>query len=143
MLLKDFGQTKFLERGIGYLGPGQDLVSGFTRFPDGYEEKIKTVLCIEVTYRDAASAVLSEAYRLDFAEIEGTTRLGTPPLHAIAKALESIQGDVHQIASGFKRLKIDVYDSQDRADETARIRERIEEEMAGSKAEDQVRRSDT
>jgi hypothetical protein len=134
MLIADFCKTKFLERGMGYLGPGQELVSGFTRFPDGYEEKIKAILRVEVTYKSSVSTWHSDEYRVDFSEIEGTARLGNPPLHSIAKVLESIQKDVHRVASGFQRVKVDVFDNDDRASEAAQIQKVIEEEESATDA---------
>lgn len=98
---------------------------------------------IEVTYRGAASALLSDEYRLDFAEIEGTMRLGSPPLHSIARALEALQGDVRRIATGLQRLKIDVFNSQDRADESVRIRTINEEGNTGTNDHHPVSKIDT
>lgn len=85
MLIGDFSTAKFLERGVKYLGPGQKLRSGYTSFPEGYAEKIKAILLIEIRYRNASDRKHRDEYRIDFSEIEGLSRLGTPHLYSIAQ----------------------------------------------------------
>lgn len=55
--------------------------------------------------------------RLDFSEFKGRTQIGKPHLYAIAQHLEKIQKDFHNLATGFKRIKADIYNNEEREQE--------------------------
>lgn len=129
-LLDDFTKTKFLVRGVGFLGPNQELQSGYTKFNEGYEEKIRAVLVVNLRYRSVTGRWREEQCRIDFSEIEGTTRIGTPPLYSLAQSLEKLQADVHRIASGYSRIQVDSHSTDDRAREREEMLAPIEEHRA-------------
>lgn len=128
MLIKDFCKTKHLERGVRYLGPSQKLRSGFTSFPEGYEEKIKAILIVAVQYKSSDGRLHKDSYRLDFSELEGSERLGTPHLYSIAETLKKIQSDLHYVVTGVKRPKVDIFDADDRATARSEVEARLAEE---------------
>ena len=64
-------------------------------------------------------------YVLDVSELKGISKVGSPPLHAIARHLEKLQGDVHSLATGFKKLRVDTFTQLDRDNE----RDEREEEL--------------
>lgn len=125
MLIADFSKTKFLERGVKYLGPGQKRRSGNTSFPDGYEKKIKAIVIVDISYRNATGREYQEECRLDFSELEGASQLGTPHLYSIAKSLEKMQKDLHHLSTGFCKPRVDIYDREDREAERAEIESRL------------------
>ena len=131
MLIKDFCKAKYFQTGVKYLGPSQKLRSGYTSFPEGYADKIKAVLVVGVCYKSADGRVHTDEYRVDFSELEGTERLGTPHLYSIAETLKKIQSDFHHVTSGFKRLNVDAFDADDRSHERAQIEEQIAAERRG------------
>jgi hypothetical protein len=124
-LIQDFCKIKHLERGIKYLGPGQKVRSGFTSLREGHDQKIKAVLNVSATYRSADMRQHNEEFRIDFSELEGTERLGTPHLHSIAETLKKLQGDLHSVVTGFKKLRVDVFDAEDRSKEREAQEEQI------------------
>ncbi len=113
-LIADFTKANFLRTGLTYLGPGQELISGFSQMTEKFDQKIESVLIFEVRYRSATGKAYQENFRIDFSEFKGRTQIGKPHLYAIAQHLEKIQKDFHHLATGFKRLKADVYNNDDR-----------------------------
>jgi len=76
----------------------------------------------------------------DFSEFKGLTQVGAPHLYKISQSLEEIEKDLHRIATGFNRIKVNTYDNENRERERAeqeerhRHRERSEVDIrAGSK----------
>ena len=134
-LIEDFSKTNFLNTGLTYLGPGQELISNFSQMTEKFEQKIESVLVVGVSYRGATGKLYHEKFRLDFSEFKGRTQ-GTPQLYTIAQHLEKIQQDFHNIATGFKRIKADVYDSDDREKEKKEWEQRHNELIAKSKEQD-------
>src|SRR6266581_84578 len=49
-LIKDFSKSQFIEKGLRYLGPGQELRSRYTEMTNNLEGKIKARLIVDVTY---------------------------------------------------------------------------------------------
>jgi hypothetical protein len=132
-LIDDFTKANFFKTGLKYLGPGQELVSDLSQMTEKFEQKIESVLVFNVCYRGATGKPYQEKFRLDFSEFKGRTQIGTPHLYAIAQHLEKIQNDFHSLATGFKRIKADVYDSEDREQERREREERRNELLAKNK----------
>lgn len=133
-LLKDFRKIKHLERGLKFLGPGKKVRSGFTSLRDGHDRKIKAVIEVTAQYRSADLRKHKEVFRIDFSELEGTETLGMPHLYSIAETLKKMQVDIRHVSTGFKKLKVDVFDAEDRAEDRAENEERMRryrEEKAG------------
>ncbi len=116
-LIDDFTRANFLRAGLKYLGPGQELVSGYSQMTERYEQKIESALMFVVRYRSAAGRTCQENFRLDFSEFKGRTQIGRPHLYTIAQNLEKIQKDIHHLTTGFRRIRADVYNSEDREKE--------------------------
>lgn len=51
-------------------------------------------------------------------------------LYSIALSLEKLQKDLHHVSTGFRRIRADVFDSEDRKAEKQVLKERIESERA-------------
>ena len=120
LLLNDFLKVKTFAKGLNYLAPGQILRSGFTSMAENYQEKIKAVLQVSLSYKSADGTKRSETFRVDFSELEGYGSLGKPHLYSIAQSLEKIQRDLGHLSTGFHKPKVDIFDHEDRE------RERLE-----------------
>ena len=116
-LIQDFSKSQFLEKGLRYLGPGQELRSGFTQMTKNYESKIKARLVIETSYSSATRKPYKNIIPVYFEEFEGYGMLGTPHLYAIAQAMEKIEKNIDHLTTGFRRLRVDAYSEEDRRKE--------------------------
>ena len=105
------------------MGAGQERVSGYTEMTKDYDGKIGSVVRIGISYKSATGKSYSEVVMLDMSEHKGTYQLGKPHLYSIAQSLEKIEKDTHHLATGFRRLKIDIFTSEDRAEEQQRMEE--------------------
>lgn len=128
LLLKDFTRTEFLNRGLRYLGPGDERISAFSQFVEAFEEKIQAVIRVDVSYIGPDGERHIEQSILDFSEFRGLSQRGTPDLHSIAQSLERLQKDFGHLRSGFGgRLPVDVFTDDDRNREREDIERRFAE----------------
>ncbi len=98
MLIKDFSEAQFLNTGLKYLGPGQELQSGPSSFLKNFGEKIKAVLTVKIKYSGATKREYEDVYKLEMAEFKGYSKFGDPPLHSMAKSIQKIQEDIARIS---------------------------------------------
>jgi hypothetical protein len=94
-LIEDFTKTNFLKSGLEYLGPGQEVVSHDSQMNENFEQKMSSVLHFIVHYKSATGKQHEERFRIDFSELKGFSRIGTPPLYVIARSLEKIESAIH------------------------------------------------
>ncbi len=132
-MINDFTKANFFNTGLKYLGPGQELASDLSQMNEKFDQKIESVLVFNVRYRGATGKLYQEDFRVDFSEFKGRTQMGKPYLYTIAQHLESIQKDFHNLATGFKRIKADVYDNEDRKQEKKEWEEHRKGLLAKSK----------
>lgn len=116
-LIRDFTRAQFFTTGIRYLGPGQEVLSDYSRMTEKFETKIDSVIIIVVRYKGSTGKDYVDKYRLDFSEFKGRTQVGKPHLYAIAQHLDKIQQDFSRLATGFNRIKVDVFTIEDREKE--------------------------
>ncbi|PSJ23043.1 hypothetical protein CVH10_03905 [Halomonas sp. ND22Bw] len=116
-LLTEFTESNFFKTGLRHFGPGQNVYSTYTQTTQDFEGKSASVLSFKVEYKSATGKKYSDEIIIDMSEIKGRYQLGKPNLYAIANSLEKLQKDVSHIVSGFKRVKADVYSSDDRKEE--------------------------
>ena len=116
-LIQDFSKSQFLEKGLRYFGPGQELRSGFTQMTKNFESKIKARLIVEATYNSATGKSYKDSIPVYFEEFDGYGTLGTPHLYAIAKAMEKIERNLDHLTTGYRRLRVDAYSEEDRRKE--------------------------
>ena len=125
-LLKRLHELNSIQSGIGYLGPGQEFSAYWTNMTEEFEKKIDVKLIIRSVYRSAMGRPYSREHHIDFSELKGLGQIGDPFLLRIARALEKSREDFQHIASGFKKLQIDVFDAEDRDAEQKRVEEHLE-----------------
>jgi hypothetical protein len=126
-LIQDFSRSQFLSKGLRYLGPGNELQSGFTQMTNNFAEKIKARLIVDVTYNSSSGKLYTDSIPIYFEEFEGYGTLGTPHLYAIVQSLEKIERNIDHLATGFRRLRVDTYTEADRNREREEWEERDRE----------------
>ena len=134
-LLAEFTDVNFFSVGLKHFGPGQERVSAFTKLTEDHDGKMASVLALEVMYRSTTGKQYSDVLVVDMSELKGGYQLGKPHAYAIAQCLEKIQQDIHQLSTGFHRIKANVYTSEDRAKERAEAQSRREQWQRESKAQ--------
>lgn len=123
-LIGDFSRSQFLSKGLRYLGPGQELQSGYTQMAKNFAEKIKARLTVEVTYSGATGKSYTDEIPIHFEEFEGYGAIGTPHIYSIAKSLEKIERNIDHLTTGFRRLRVDTYSNEDRDREREELEQR-------------------
>jgi len=129
-LLEELTETNFFRTGISYLGPGEERYSHYTQMHENHDAKVASVLAFDVSYRSATNEIYSETLVIDMSERKGSYQLGKPHLYSIAQSLEKLQKDFGHVVGGFKRIRADVYSSDDRAAEKKAMQEQIEKARA-------------
>ena len=114
-LLDEFTKPNYFKTGLSYFGPDQERISMYTQLTQDHDAKLSTVLAFDVTYKSVTGKSYKETLIVDMSEYKGTHQLGKPHLYAIAQTLEKIQNDIDRLIGGSKRLQIDVFDRDDRA----------------------------
>lgn len=130
VLIDELTKTNFFTSGLSYLGPGEQRYSHYTQMTENFDAKITSVLAFDLTYKSATGQGYQETIVIDMSEHLGSYQLGKPHLYSIAQSLEKIEKDLGHVVSGFKRIRTNVYTSEDREVEEAAIRERIDRERA-------------
>ena len=69
---------------------------------------------LEVSYESVTGKKYKEKTVIDMSERKGMYQLGKSNLYSIAQSLEKTQQDISRIASGFNRIKADIYTHKDR-----------------------------
>ena len=113
-LINDFSKSQFLTKGLKYLGPQQELQSGFTQMTEDCEAKINSRLIIKVSYENSTGKSYKQNITIYFEEFRGYGTLGKPHLYSMAQSLEKIENNINHIITGFKKLKVDTYSEEDR-----------------------------
>ncbi|MDU5425944.1 hypothetical protein ACRUMN_20555 [Kluyvera cryocrescens] len=120
-LIDEFTEANFLKIGLKYFGPGQERYSHYTQLTQQYNEKIESILIVEITYQSTTGASYIEQSIIDMSELKGAYQLGTPNLYSMAKSLEKIQQDISHIVSGHKKIGAQIYTTEDREKEKKNI----------------------
>jgi len=102
----------FIKRGLNYLAPNQKLQFILTFLSDDFKEKINKVFEVTVCYRNRINKEYTDVYLLDFSQLIGLNA-SQPPLYRLAKNIETIQNDIHDLSTGYKRIKVIRYSQKD------------------------------
>ena len=86
--------------------PGQAARSFFTNVSEDYRRKLNCAFKITVRYCNDKGRPFEDEYCIDFSELIGLRRIGEPPRHTMAKSRESLQDDVHVLATGQRRRTV-------------------------------------
>ena len=127
-LLQEFTSPNFFKSGLRHFGPGQNIHSRDTQVTDDFEGKSASILSFKLRYKSATGKQYNEEIIIDMSEIKGISQLGKPNLYSIANSLEKMQNDIGHIVTGFRRLSVDIYSSDDREQEREAMKKRLEEQ---------------
>lgn len=113
----------FVHKGLDYLSAGAEHRSFFAALREDFEQKMATAIRVDVRYRVATGAELKDSYLLDLSVFRNMSRLGDPPLASMASSMKSLQKDVHDLATGWKKLQVITQNLEDkrRDDRESRI----------------------
>jgi len=111
---RKISQIDFINEGIKYMPPNHSLETYAFRILGQYNEIIDKAIKIQVSYKNSEKKKIVETTHLNMSQFKGKQTLGENPLNKIAKNIEKIKSDVHNLYSGFHHLKIDTYTSEDR-----------------------------
>jgi hypothetical protein len=118
-LLEEFSKADFLKTGLNYFSSGNELHSGIARIAREIETKTASVLAYDVEYESITGKKYKDRITIDMSELKSINQIGRPNLFAIARSLEAIQNDLSSISSGNRKIRTDVYTTEDRAREEA------------------------
>ena len=125
-LIDEFSKANFLQIGLKYFGPAQERYSHYTQLTQQYNEKIESIIVIEISYQSTTGVKYIEQSIVDMSELKGAYQLGTPNLYSMAKSLEKIQKDISHIVSGHKKISAQIYTAEDRQKEEEDLKAFIE-----------------
>jgi len=119
-IIRDFELNKrllsevgFMKNGINYFAPNQAMQLWVATFVGNKELENKSI-DIKVTFKNYSKDTFARTFNLSFSQFANFIQLGTPPLIKIADNIEKIERYVDNIVSGFKKIKVDIYDTNDR-----------------------------
>jgi hypothetical protein len=122
-VIKDFtlsnrmlSEVGFIKNGISYFSPKQPMKLSVASFIHDKELADKSIE-LKVIYSNSIAEQFTRKFILNFSQFSFFTQVGFPPLIKIAEHLKSIASNLSDITSGFRKLKIDIYDSKDRTEE--------------------------
>ncbi len=95
---------------------------------ENFEEKTKKPFEIKVTYQNSLDKKYEDIYVIDFSQLIGLSQLGEPPLYKIARNIEDIRKDIHNLSTGFNRLKVIRYTKEEVEKETKQMLERYKKQ---------------
>ena len=110
-----------------YMAPGQRLRFFLASAVDVLPRETGKAFKITASYRSVAGQTYQEEFDLDFEHFRGMVTIGKSPIYKIADVLEKIQKEWDHIASGFRRLKVEVWDQADLEKEREEYEKRREE----------------
>ena len=123
------------QNGLAYLGPNEEYLSFWTSLVEGNQSKVDSRLIVDVTYRSFTGTIYRHDCIIDLSDLKGSSRLGEPPILTIAKHVETLAKDIHNITTGFQKTKVDVYTRADRDEERAQLEERLQAQRSRSSSE--------
>lgn len=135
-LEKAFNRLSIFRNGCEYFGIGQTMKSYFIGFDDlrnedGIENIFSLKINIAISYGDSEKFKYENKITIDFSDFEGVQILegSLDPTYSIFQELKKIRKDIESVIGvtvAGKRIKVDGYSAQDRAEEIEKIRSRIE-----------------
>lgn len=101
------GQLEIPLNAISVLKPGQ----GMSSYLSEYAPLKNKAYTISVSWRrdPQSQARENNTYKLDIANVEGISQLGSDPIVQIAEHIKKMQESLKPIASGSKRIKVDTF----------------------------------
>lgn len=102
------------KKGITYLGPHQRHEFFLVNAIGNLDELKKQSLQIEAEYSDDVGKRYQKTFAIDFGELEGISRVGTPPLFKVAESIERLEKSFASLLNGMRKLPVLAYSLEDR-----------------------------
>ena len=125
-LLASLEDLNMLSKGVSYLAPSQELSSFWTNLTEHFEEKLGARITANTTCKSLSGREYLRTHAINLSELKGLQRMGEPPLLKMSRSLEKLQDDVHKLTTGWNKLKVHTYDSEDREAERKELEEERE-----------------
>ncbi len=120
-LQEQFSNLVILSNGISSLGAGEKRTSyifSFIELHGKFDDKLFEYFAeIDIEFQDIEGKTYTSKSHFKFMEYKGISELGGNPVHKISSTLEKIQKEIDHLASGFRKLKVNIYTSDDRKKE--------------------------
>lgn len=130
-LQAQFGKLVILSNGISSLGTGEKRTSYVFSFIDLHDKfgprSLEYFAEVEIEFQDIEGKTYTSVSYFNFSEYTGISKLGSDPVQKISSSLEKIQKEIGHFASGFKKLRTDIYTSSDRQKEKEEMEKQIEQ----------------
>lgn len=130
-LQEQFGNLVILSNGISSLGAGEKRTSYVFSFIELHEKfgdkSFEYFAEVDIEFQDIEGKTYASISNFNFMEYKGISDIGGDPVHKISSTLEKIQKEIGHFASGFKKLRTDIYTSDDRKKEQERIEKQREQ----------------
>ena len=131
-LVGEINKLVIFEKGISSLSAGENRSSFLFNFIELHTKfggkSLDCITEVDITYEDIEGDKYSSRSFFNFTEYKGISDLGgSDPVYKISSHLEKIQKDLAHITSGYRRIKSDVYTSEDRRSEREERDKRIDE----------------
>lgn len=128
----EYGKGEYLSslpfmQTIKYMAPGQRLKFFLASAVEVLPRATGKAFKITASYKNATGQTFQEEFNLDFEHFRGMHKIGEPPIYKIANTLEKFQKDWDHVVSGFKRLKVEVWNQADMEKEREEYKKQREE----------------
>jgi len=110
-MLKELG---IIQHGLKHIAPRQKIETWYMSFIGIYEQVINDSIEISIEYKNDSKENISEYFIINFSQFGNINQLGGNPIQKIAQNMEKIERNISKITSGWNRIKVDVYDTEDR-----------------------------
>ena len=124
-LQEEFNKLVILSNGISSLGAGENRTSylfSFLEIGDKFGDKLFEYFAeVNIEFKDIEGKTYTSKSHFKFMEYKGISNFGGDPVHKISSTLEKIQKVITNFANSSKRLKTDIYTSDDRKKELEKL----------------------
>lgn len=110
-------EVGFIKDGLYIFAPNQKLKFPLVSLYKDFNEKIEKSFKLTITYQNIIGDTYKEEYPIDLSQFRGLSQIGKPPLYEIAENIICIQKDIHNISTGFHRLKVIRYTKEEMMEE--------------------------
>jgi len=118
----------FFTKGADYFAPGQVYSSMFGVGPELLQDPPAPALLLQVSYENRQRKKYFREYSIDPMQFYGRSWIGGRGLPEIASSLKDIKKDLDHVVSGFSRLNVNIYDSNERSKEHKSMQKRFAEQ---------------
>jgi len=121
--LRDLG---VVQHGMKHMAPKQKIETWYMNLFGIYEKVIEENIELQITYKNELNEIISEDFILNMSQFKNISQIGSDPLQEIADNIEKIEKSISNISNGWKTIKVDIFDNEDRIRMQEKLKERFE-----------------